>query len=111
MKVTKSKENIAKALELYKLIRQAERLAKKIKPLRAHFKPLLDEEDLVLVAGRLAVVGDRKTRKTHDREKLALRLGPEYESFVVTTEFIEVDVQPAIALAKTKEQREKSEEI
>lgn len=100
MRVTRSEQNIEKAMRLHALLRKAEKLSRQIKPLRAHFEPLLDPVDNVLVAGRLAVMGTVKSRTAIDRVKLAERLANEYQDFLTETSYIEIDVKPAMQLAK-----------
>lgn len=101
MRTTRSHANIEKAMELNKLIRAAQKLAKKIKPLKAHFRPLLDDADGVLVAGRLAVVGNKKTRTSVNREKLAPMITSEQmEEILDDVSYIEIDVKPVIELVR-----------
>jgi hypothetical protein len=106
MRTTKSHKNIEKAMELHKLIRQVEKLARRIKPLRAHFRPLLDPDDLVLVAGRLAVVGKQHPRSSIDRDKLRVLITPQqFDDLLLDLSYVEIDVKPVMQLAKDKEQR------
>jgi hypothetical protein len=110
MRTTKSHKNIEKAMRLHALLRKVEKLAREIKPLRAHFRDLLDKNDLVLVAGRLAVVGKKRDRTKIDRVRLAERLGAEFDQFCKDDSYIEIDVKPAIQLAQRHAATEVEEE-
>lgn len=104
MKVTKSHKNIEKAMRLNALLRKAERLAQEIKPLRAHFRELielLDPDEKVVVAGRLAIVGTKVTRSSFDREGARPLIAPEqFAALIKDTSYVDIDVKPAMQLAR-----------
>jgi hypothetical protein len=92
-------------MELHRLLSTVRRVAKKIKPLRAHFRPLLDPKDGVLVAGRLAVVGTKKERTKVNRDRLrALVSAKEFEALLEDVSYLEIDVKPAIQLARKSDE-------
>jgi hypothetical protein len=107
MKVTKSRQNIEKAMQLNAKLRKAEKLSNEIRALRGHFRGLLDPNDHLLIAGRLAVIGKPVPRSTLDRETLKTLITPQqFESLLSDTSYVEIDVKPAIQLAKSKERGE-----
>lgn len=111
MRTTRSHQNIERAMDLFKLIRQMDRIQKKIKPLKAHFRPLLiAEQDLTLVAGRLTVYGTRHPRTKVDRDLLKdLVRAEDLGRLLQNYDEVVIDVKPTMSLAKSKEERAKSD--